>query len=277
MEYSIIVDSGCDTTPQLEERFGLKPVPLTLMLGEKEFIDDESLDLPGFMAEMKACKGKVSTAAAPPYNFMEAIEAAKHSFIVTLSSRLSATYANAVLGKTMAEENGPVDTYIFDSKSAAAGEVLIAIKIRELISAGMSKAQIIKTISSFIDNMKTYFVLERYDNLIKNGRINVILGKIVSVLNFKMIMGSDGDGNIALYAKPRGIEQMIERMMRYINDMGRPTTGETMVISHCNNLPLAEKLINAIQQNFDFKEIVVVPTKGTISVYADDKGIILAF
>jgi fatty acid-binding protein DegV len=90
-------------------------------------------------------------------------------------------------------------------------------------------------------------------------------------------MGSDGDGNIALYAKPRGTKQMLEKLISLIKSSEKPTSGESIVISHCNNPGLAEQLSNAVKKHFDFKEIVIVPTRGISSMYADDKGIIMAF
>ena len=277
MNYKIIVDSCCDMTPPLAERLGVTSVPLSMRLGEKEFIDDDALDLPGFMAEMKACTEKTGSASPSPFFYKEAMEAAKHAFVVTLSSQLSGSYTSAMLGKSHAEEDGTTDVHVFDSKSASAGEVLIAVKIRELLSDGIPKDQIISAVNSFIDGMKTYFVLERYDNLLKNGRLNKITGTIINILNVKLVMGSDGNGNIALFSKPRGTKQMIEKLLSLIKGSQKTTNGESMVISHCNNLPLAKQLSNAIKQQFDFKEIIIVPTKGLSSLYADDKGIVMAF
>jgi len=278
MDYKIIVDSCCDMTPELAGRLGISSVvPMSLILGSNEYVDNEDLDLTAYMAEMKACTQKVSSAAPAPYAFMEAIEAAIHSFIVTISSQLSASYANALLGKSFAEENGVTDVHVFDSKSASAGEVLVAIKIRELLSNGIPREQIIQTINQFIDNMKTYFVLERYENLIKNGRLNKITGKIVQLLNVKLIMGADGEGSIKLFSKPRGTEQMLERIISYIKSSNRQTSDENFVICHNNNLPLATQLSNAITRHFTFKEIFIIPTRGAISLYSDDKGIVMAF
>ena len=277
MEHTIIVDSCCDMTPQLAEELGVKSVPLIMRLGRDEYVDDESLDLPGFMAKMKACVEKVGSASPSPFHYMEAMIEAGRSFVVTLSSKLSGSFSSAELGKTYAAENGTSDVHIFDSKSASAGELLIAIKIRELIKNGIDKEQIIKSIGGFIDNMKTYFVLERYDNLLKNGRLSKISGKLISILNIKLIMGADGDGNIALFEKPRGTSQMLEKLLALVKNSGKQTNGETMVISHCNNLPLAQQLSNAISKRFNFKDIVIVPTRGISSLYADDKGIVMAF
>jgi fatty acid-binding protein DegV len=125
--------------------------------------------------------------------------------------------------------------------------------------------------------MKKYLVLERYENLIKNGRLNKVAGKIVSILNVKLVMGSDGNGSIILHAKPRGTNQMLDKIVSFIKNSNRPTSGESMVICHCNNLTLANQLSNAVKRHFDFKEILIVPTRGAISLYADDKGIVMAF
>ena len=154
---------------------------------------------------------------------------------------------------------------------------MIAIKLHELIKKGISKEKIIETTNSFIDNMKTYFVLENYDNLQKNGRLSKIKGSLIHFLNIKLIMGADGHGEIALFEKCRGMKHMIEQLISYIDKSGKDTHNENLVISHCNNHPLAEQLSALIVKRFHFKKIYIVPTGGLSSMYADDKGIIMAF
>jgi len=277
MSDKIIVDSCCDMTQQLQEQLNATPIPLTMRLGQVEYTDDASLDLPGFMSAMKACRDAVRSASPAPFAYQKAFEHPFSSFAVTLSSKLSGSYASALLGKRMAEENGYRNIHVFDSKSASAGEVLVAVKIKELIETGIDRKTIIQRIESFIDNMKTYFVLERYENLQKNGRLNKITGKIISVMNIKLVMGADGNGNIALFSKPRGIPRMLENLVELIESSGKTTEGELLVISHCNNESLAHQLSQRILDKFRFKEILVVPTGGLSSMYADDKGLIMAF
>ncbi|MCL2392231.1 MAG: DegV family protein [Oscillospiraceae bacterium] len=278
MEHKIIVDSCCDMTPELAKRLDVTSVvPMTMILGDKEYVDDENLNLPEFLAEMSACKTRVSSAAPPPHAFMDAIESAINSFVVTISSQLSASFENAQLGKKFASEKGIANTHIIDSKSASAGEVLVALKLRELLTQGLPTDQIISLTNGFIDNMKTYFVLERYENLIKNGRLSKVKGKIVQLMNVKLIMGSDGNGAIALHAKPRGTDQMIEKLVSFVKGSNKETAGERAVICHNNNMPLAKQISNAFTTHFDFKEVLIVPMRGAISLYADNKGIVVAF
>lgn len=278
MGIKIIVDSCCDVTPELSKDLGIVTVPLTMILGEKSFTDDETLNLPAFMEEMKNSTGKVGSASPSPMLYKEAFQEARSSFAVTISSNLSSSYESAMMGKAMAEEEDPgVDIHVFDSKSACAGEVLLALKIDKMIKEGHQKSKIISSIEGFIKEMKTYFVLENIDNLLKNGRLNKITGKLISILNIKLIMGADKEGSIGLYSNARGQKQIIEKLANTIEKSGRDTRGESMVIAHCNNHELAEKLMDAIKKKYHFDQIHIVPTRGISSIYANDKGIVMAF
>jgi DegV family protein with EDD domain len=264
-------------TPQLKERLGLTQVPLTIRLGETEYIDGERLNLPLFMEDMRACEKAGGSSSPSPFLYQEQFETNGEVYAVTLSDKLSGSYASAMLGKMMAEENGADNIHIIDSKSASAGEVLVALKIRELLDKGERGENLVAKMKSFIDAMKTYFVLERYDNLLKNGRLNRITERLITLLNIKLLMGADGNGEIALFAKARGMRQMLDKMLEMIERSGKNTQDETLVISHCENLELADKLTGKIKERFAFNEIVVVPTGGLSSFYVEKKGIVMAF
>lgn len=276
MDQRIVVDSCCDVTPELCRDFNITSVPLTITLGERSITDDENIDLQQFMEDMRSCKSRIGSAAPAPALYKDAFLQSKTSYAITLSSNLSGSYASAMLGRELALEEG-ADVHVFDSKSASAGEVLIAIKTGEMINAGIHKSEIIRTIEGFIKQMRTYFVLENIDNLLKNGRISKVKGTLINVLGIKPIMGDDGDGNIALYSHARGEKQIIERLTDTIKQSDRNFEGQSMVIAHCNNPGLAEKLMNEIKKLFPFKEIHIVPTKGLSSMYANNKGLIMAF
>lgn len=278
MTCKIIVDSCCDLTPELRAKMNITTVPLTLTLGETSFTDDDQLDLADFMQRMKQHAGRVGSAAPSPSLYQEAFQGSRESYAITLSSNLSSSYSSAMLGKTMAEDEcAEADIHVFDSKSASAGQVLLALNLRKMIDEKLHRSEIISKIEQKIKEMKTYFVLDNLDNLVKNGRLSKVAGKLISVLHIKPIMGSDGDGNIILYGHARGERQIVDRLADTIEKSGRDTEGETMVITHCNNPSLADKLKQAVMNRYRFAEIVVLPTNGVSSLYANNKGIIMAY
>lgn len=275
MSFTIVADSCCDLNSELREEWGVKSVPLTLTLAEKEFTDDDNLDLPEFMRQMAACKGRVGSAAPAPGLYADAFHGAD-AFAVTLSSNLSGSYASAMTGKSIAEETG-ANVHVFDSRSAAAAEVLIVMKLRKLIREGLQKSEIIARIERAIQEMRTFFVLDNIDNLLKNGRLNRITATIISTLHIRPIMGADGNGNISLFSHVQGWKQVVKKLADTIAADGRPTKGESLVITHCNNPTLAQELKSEIEHRYDFAEILVLPTRGVSSLYANEKGVILAF
>ncbi len=275
MAYTLVVDSCCDLTPKLKSEWGVQSIPLTLTLAEESYTDDDALDLPDFMARMHACKGRVGSAAPSPGQYADAF-GTSDAFAVTLSSRLSGSYASAMSGRQIAEEAG-ARVHVFDSRSAAAGEVLIVLKLRKLIQQGIEKAEIIQRIERFIDQMRTFFVLDNVDNMRKNGRLSRISATIISTLHIRPILGSDGDGNISLFSHVQGWKQAARKLADTIESDGRATEGESLVITHCNNPTLAAELKAEIERRYRFSEILVLPTRGVSSLYANEKGVILSF
>ena len=275
MPYTLVADSSCDLTKALRDEWGVKSVPLTLTLGEDSYIDDDKLDLPDFMARMRACKSRIGSAAPAPGQYADAF-GTDDVFAVTLSSNLSGSYASAMSGKEIAEESG-AKVHVFDSRSAAAGEVLILLKVRKLIQEGLQKSEIIQKIENFIKEMSTFFVLDNIDNLYKNGRLNRITATLISTLHIRPIMGADREGNISLVSHVQGWKQVVKKLADTIEHTGRDTTGQSLVITHCNNVTFADALKEEIERRYHFSEVLVLPTRGVSSLYANEKGIIIAF
>lgn len=276
MMYKLVADSCCDMTKALRKKLGLVSVPLKMILGTEEFVDDDSLDVDQFLAKMKAYKGRAISSCPSPSDYCDAFTGADFTFAVTLSANLSGSYGSAMVAKEMAEEKG-TSVHVFDSKSASAGEILISLKIREMIDKGKEKFEIIEKIGSFIQEMKTIFVLENLDNLIKNGRMSKIVGQLATIMHIRPILGADSEGNIELLTKVRGSNKAIEKLAETIGESGKPTKGETVVITHCNNPTGADFLKKLITERYQFAQIHIVPTRGLSTMYANDGGVIMAY
>ena len=275
MNYTLVADSCCDLTNEMRAEWGVKSVALTLTLGEESYTDDDTLDLPDFMTRMHACKARIGSAAPAPGSYAEAFGKGD-AFGVTLSSSLSGSYASAMSGKGIAEEAG-AKVHVFDSRSAAAGEVLLILKIRKLIQEGLEKSEIIRRIENFIKEMSTFFVLDNIDNLYKNGRLNRITATLISTLHIRPIMGADHEGNISLVSHVQGWKQVVRKLADTIEHVGRDATGQSLVITHCNNPTIAGELKAEIERRYHFSEILVLPTRGLSSLYANEKGVIISF
>ncbi len=274
--YGIVADSSADFNQQQQKEYGVDIVPLSMLLGDKVFVDNNNLDVDAYMDEMKNCKEKIGSACPSPNDYCQAFEKYDSSYAVTLSSSLSGSYSSAVTGAKLAEESGK-EVYVFDSKSASAGEVLVSLKTRELIDKAISRAHLIETVEKYINELKTYFVLDNVDNFVKNGRLSKVKGKIISTFGIKPILGSDGNGNITLFSHGRGQKQILEKMAGLVGKCGKNVKGLTACITHCSNENFANALADILVKTYGFADVIVMKTRGLSSMYANKLGVILSF
>ncbi len=279
MKYKIVADSSCDLNEDLASKLNVSLVPFKIDVDEETFIDDLDLDTSDLIRAMKNSPNPIRTSCPSPGDFAHSYRESEvdNVFVVTISSKLSGTYNSAILAKNMIEEeNENTFIHVFDSKSASIGETLIAIKIQELVEKKFSKLEIVEKVETYINEMKTYFVLESLDNLIKNGRISKTKGLIANVLNLKPIMGSN-NGEIELVENNRGTKKAFRRLVEIIGEKGEKLEEKILAISHANALERAEGLKAEIEKRYNFKKIILVKQAGLSTAYANDGGIILVF
>lgn len=281
MDIKLISDSCCDLSKELLERLGVSLIPLRIEVGTKQFIDDRKLEFQELLSSMKSYKGAAKTSCPSPDAYAEEMRQHDESYVVTLSSRLSGSYQSAEIAKELVQTASPEKyIHIFDSKSACAGQTRIMLELRSLIDKGLSREALVEAMEQFIAGMKTNFVLESLDNLIKNGRVNRIVGQMASLLSLRPIMGADGNGEIALLEKVRGTQKAMERLFnRVTSHFSAPNVQEgPVVIAHCNCPDRAEDLRKMILDGCSkVTEVLVVPTGGISTVYANDGGIVVAY
>ncbi|MDR5659676.1 DegV family protein [Serpentinicella sp. ANB-PHB4] len=277
MNYKIVADSSCDLSSSLQEKMDVGLVPLTIQIEEKEFVDDETMDVDVLLKEMKKSKMPIKTACPSPTDFLKEYEKADNIFVVTLSSGVSGTYNSAVMAKDLISEKvGNKFVHVFDSLSASVGETLVSMKLHELLQKNYDRLEVVDKVENYIKEMKTFFILESLENLIKAGRINKFVGQVATALSIKPIMGAD-KGTIKLVEKVRGSKRAFRRLVEVIGEQGTRIEDKVLGISHCNALEKAENLKKEIEAKYNFKEVIIVEMAGLSSVYAYDGGIIVAF
>ena len=278
MDYRIIADSSCDLDEVLQKELNISLVPFKIDVDEQSFLDDQDMDISELILAMKNSPNPVRTSCPSPGDFVEEYKKSDNIFVIAISSQLSGTYNSAVLAKEMVKEEFPDKfIHVFDSKSASIGETLIAVKIKELIDEKLSNIDIVKKVDEYIEECRTFFILESLDNLIKNGRISKTKGLIANVLNLKPIMGSDDDGNIQLIENGRGTKRAFKRLVEIIGESGVKFEERVLAISHANALDRAKGLKNDIKDKYKFKDIILVEQGGLSTAYANDGGIVLVF
>ena len=152
----------------------------------------------------------------------------------------------------------------------------MAMKIREFASQGLLFQQVIREVDRFSRDMQTLFVLESLDNLRKNGRLTGLQSVVTGALRIKLLMGATPEGEICKKGQAISIKQALSKMVELMVKDAKHV-GRTLVLSHCNCLERAFQLKEMVLKACQFRDVVIVETRGISTVYANDGGIVAAY
>ena len=279
MGFKIVVDSCCDLTGQMLKDPHFVKVPLTIRSNGSSFIDNETFDQADLLWAMKQSEEAPSTACPSPKSYLDAYQGPEEEdvYVVTLSALLSDSHNSAEQARMLMEEDHPnKNVYVFNSCSASSGEVLVALKVRELAESGAPFKHVVREVEQFIYQMQTMFVLETLENLRKNGRLTRLQSVITGALKIKLLMGATPEGEICKLGQTLSMKQALSKMVDHMaNDPAH--AGRTLAICHCNCLDRAFQVKAMAEQRCKFAHILILEAGGITSVYANDGGIVTAY
>lgn len=279
MGFKIVVDSCCDLTGQMLKDPRFIKVPLTIRSNGSSFIDNETFDQADLLWAMKQSDDAPATACPSPQSYLDAYQGPEEEdvYVVTLSALLSGSHNSAEQAKLLMEEDHPnKNVYVFNSCSASSGEVLVALKVRELAESGAPFKHVVREVEQFIYQMQTMFVLETLENLRKNGRLTRLQSVITGALKIKLLMGATPEGEICKLGQTLSMKQALSKMVDHMaNDPAH--AGRVLAICHCNCLDRAFQVKAMAEQRCKFAHILILEAGGITSVYANDGGIVTAY
>ncbi len=277
MKYKIIVDSSSNLTKDYlknENDIDFDVAPLSIRINDKEYVDDGSISEEELLEELSKTKEKTSSSCPSPDTFLSKLYDAEYYIIITISSKLSGAFNSANVAKNMYDH--PENVMVIDSKLVAGAMRILTDKAVELIKENKSFEEIEKELNKQRDENKLLFVLDKFDNLIRNGRVNKILGFIASKLSIKPLCYGD-DGEIKIMAKIRTFAGVIKKLSVEIGNMVTSTKGRKCIISHTKNEEFAMILKDLIEKQYEFDSIVIEENKCLCAYYSLEGGIIVSF
>ena len=271
----LITDSSCDLNKDIIEKYNIHVVPLNVHFGEDTYMDGE-LDKKEFYDRMSTSKELPKTSCPSPEKFMSSYEGDENVIVFTIASKLSGTYSTAILAKNMILEDNPnkkiavIDT---DTGSIAQGQYVV--KAAKLIAEGKSFEEVVEAIETLKKDHFFYGSLETLDNAIKGGRVNPVAGKLINVLNMKMIV-KVGNGEVKPIDSARGSNNSIKKVIGKISDVISEGNYTSLAIAHANCLDKAEKIKEMILKYHKFDEITISEIGSVMGVYAAEGAVLVS-
>lgn len=198
----ITADSTCDLSQELKDRYDIRVIPLTILLGEDSYLDGVDFTAEDIYARYHK-DGTLPKTSAPGIQqftdfFTPILEAGAEIVHLDISSELSSSYNNACIAAS--ELNG---VHVIDSRSLGTGLGLLAIEGCECRDRGMAAAEIANHLNSLIGKVDTSFVLNTLEFMWKGGRCSGVTALGANLLRLKPALEMR-DGKLGVYKKYRG-------------------------------------------------------------------------
>jgi len=278
MNWNIVADSSCDLIKKDVdcEEVGFSTVEFILQVGDREYVDNEQLDILKMVDDMEACPTASRSACPSPQAWVQHFEEAEQTFAITISSRLSGSFNSAMVAKNIVTVEHPDKKIaVFDSRATGPEMALCIHHLAEWIKARYSFETIVEKAEKFLEDTKTIFALSSFNNLVKNGRVSKIKGIIAKALGLWGVGIASVEGDIAITGKARGTNKVLSMILDDMHQRG--FHGDEVAISHCYNEDMAERLRAKVIERWSNARVTILKTRGLDSFYAERGGLIVAF
>lgn len=276
MTTRIITDSSANFYDKNIDGIEHVSVPLSLRIDDKEWIDDENLDLTAFQAALKATEDK-STSSCPNLNaWLDAYRGADEIFVITITGALSGSYNAAVQAARIYHEEDPkAKILVFDSRSAGPQLQLLARKIARLVNKGYSFEEIVKEAEAYQHHIALIFALKDLTNLANNGRVSNTVAKMASLLKMNIIGTANNKGEFDMAGRARGAKKAQAKMLADMIKNGY--IGGRVQIDQVNNIEGAESFKQVILEKFPDADVQIGECGGLCSFYAEEGGLMVGY
>ncbi len=276
MKYKIIVDSSSNLKSDYikDKDVGFAVVPLTVRIEEKDFVDNDEADVDEMLDALSKSKKGGSSSCPAPGAYSEAYKDAENIIVVTISSKLSGSFNSAFSGSL---EFSDKSIHVVDSKGTGGLMQLIVDKAYELIKSGMDFKNVEIEIDKYTESINLLFILDKFDNLVRAGRVSKIAAFVATSLSIKPICIAV-KGEIKILKKTRtmkmALKNVVAEMVELIHDDAK---NRVCIITTVQKDPTALKLKSIIEDNMHFKEIKIVDSRILGSYYQLPGGLIISF
>lgn len=268
----IVVDSTNDLDDATLDHHGIVSVPMQVMFGQETFRDRVDLKPADFYRRLREAKELPTTSQPTPAAFVKAFRAAREEadevLGIFVSAALSGTYGSAQAAVRAA---GVSNVTLVNSRTASLGVGLLALRATELAELGWGAEAIAKELERVRDQSGVFLTVDRFDNLIRSGRVSRGKAWLGSLLDIRPVLEVDSQGRIQPSARVRGRDQVVPRVLTMLEQRLTPRPSSIRFgVAHAEAPEEAERVRTALTAAFRPKEVVVGTATAVIGTHVGE-------
>ena len=214
---TIVTDSTCYLPQETLKALGISIVPLHVIWGEEDFLDNVTIHPQEFYQKLPHAKVLPSTSQPSPKEFINVykpiLDAGNEIVSIHISSRLSGTIDSA---NQAAKYFQTSKISVFDSLTTSMGLGFQAIAAAQAALAGKTRDECINAAMQVRNKSNIFFVVKTLEYLKKGGRIGSASALLGTALDLKPIL-TLVDGKIEAHSKVRTFKKAMQKTAEMVS------------------------------------------------------------
>ena len=264
MSFAVLTDTSGNLPKRLtdENRIGVIPFSYTVNGEDRVCLDIEQFNGADFYRDMKAGQLVTTTQIGPRQyaDFFEPyLKEGLDLIFVSMSSGISGSFNSANIAADMLRETYPERQIgVIDTRGAALGEGLVALRAAACRDRGMSFRETVEAMQRLSTRMCNVFTVDDLMFLRRGGRLSNLSAIVGTVLNIKPLLKGDEEGRIVAFAKLRGRRRSIEALAEKYEALAVAPETQTVGVVNAACREDADRLIALLKRKCPPKEIIDV-------------------
>lgn len=262
----IFADSTSDLPASWIGEYQIGIIPLYVVFGDEAYRDGVDITPEKLYRKVETDGSLPKTTAPSPKDFMDAfaphIEQGEDIVYISLSSKLSSTYQNALIAAAEFPEGR---VHVVDSLNLCSGIGLLVMKAVNAAKEGLSAREIASLLERTRPFVETQFVIDTLEYLYKGGRCSGMQHFIGSLLQIRPVL-KVVDGNIIPAYKVRGkkekaVQQMLDNALADTAEMDN----DLIIVAHTMAEEEALRLAAILREQTGAREVALAEAGCVIS------------
>jgi DegV family protein with EDD domain len=269
---AVVVDSSADLADAILDRHHIAIVPLQVVFGNETFRDRVELRPDEFYRRLRSAKDLPTTSQPAPAEFVrvfrDALQEADEVVAVLLAGALSGTH-NAGIAAVKAA--GLSSVRVVDSGTVSLGAGMLALRAAELAESGWRAADIVTELERLKTQSGGLITVDRYDNLLRSGRVTRGKAWVAGLLDVKPILSLDPAGRVIPVDRVRGRENVAPRVLSLLERGLTPRPKAVRFgVAHADAPDAAERVRTALVAAYRPRDCFVSLATGVLGTHVGE-------
>ncbi|RCX16173.1 DegV family protein with EDD domain [Fontibacillus phaseoli] len=277
-QVKIFADSISDIPESWMTQYDIGIVPLYVVFGEKAYKDKLEITTTDIYRRVDETGELPHTSAPSPADFIAAftpwIERGDTILFISMSSKLSSTYQNALIA---ADELPEGRVIVVDSLNVSGGVALLVIKAAQAAQTGASPGEIVTMLEDLRDRVEIEVLVDSLDYLHKGGRVSNMQHMIGSLLKIRPVLRIK-EGLVISADKYRGkTEKAVERMLHHFTENIHKVDRELIIVAQTLAERAADYIRTTLLEKTDTREVAIIEGGCAISCHCGPRTVAIMY